>query len=87
MEALKFLGSRTDIALPFADLLGQKRLVDVGQNSAIGDGHRPQKLAQLLVVSHRQLDVPRHYTILLVISRSVPSKLQYLIDHNQPSQN
>ncbi|PKI45675.1 hypothetical protein CRG98_033991 [Punica granatum] len=38
-------------------LLGQASLVDVRQDSSVGDGHRAQELAQLFIVPHRNLRV------------------------------
>ena len=41
-----------------ASLLGQKHCVDVGQDTAGGNGHTAQQLAQLFIVPHSQLNVP-----------------------------
>ena len=73
----KLLRSR-EIATAFTGLLRQEGLVDVWQDTAIGDGNSSQKLAQFLVVAHRELYVPRNDTVLLVVPRRIPSKLQNL---------
>lgn len=52
--------------------------MDVGEDAAAGDGDGAEKLRELLVVPHRQLDVPRHYPPLLVVPRRVPRQLQHL---------
>ncbi|OWM62972.1 hypothetical protein CDL15_Pgr020266 [Punica granatum] len=78
---LKLLRSGPDLTLALARLLRQQGLVNVRQDTSVRDRHRPQQLAQLLVVPHRQLYVPRHNSVLLVVPRRIPSKLQHL---NQP---
>ncbi|KAK1580805.1 hypothetical protein Q3G72_000296 [Acer saccharum] len=42
---------RPYISLSFANLLGQKSLVNIGQNASVGDCNGSQKLAQLLIAS------------------------------------
>jgi len=66
-----------------ADLLGflrrllrQKHRVNVRQHPAARDGHRAQKLGQLLIVADRQLHVSRNNSALLVISARVPRQFQ-----------
>jgi len=61
-----------------AGLLGQESAVDVGQDTTSGDGDSAQKLAQLLVVPHGQLDVAGDDSGLLVIAGGVSSQLQDL---------
>ena len=73
----ELLGGGADVPL-VTSLLGQQSRVDVGHHAAGRDRHSAQQLAQLLVVSHRQLDVARHDPVLLVVPSSVPGQLQHL---------
>lgn len=58
---------------------GQKRtLVDVGQDTALGDGDVTQQLVQLLVVADSKLKVAGNDTGLLVVAGSVASQLENL---------
>ncbi|KAK1582055.1 hypothetical protein Q3G72_011460 [Acer saccharum] len=47
-------------------------------NASVGNCNGSQKLAQLLIVPHSQLDMSRHNTVLLVVSCCISSKLQHL---------
>ena len=59
-------------------LLGEQDAVDVGKDTAGGDGDTAEQLAQLLVVADGQLDVTGHNAVLLVVAGSVASKLKHL---------
>ena len=59
-------------------LLGEEDGLDVGEDPALGDRHPGQQLVQLLVVPHRQLEVPRDDPRLLVVPRSVAGQLEDL---------
>ena len=52
--------------------------MDVGQNTAGGDGHTAEELVELLVVADGQLDVTGHNAGLLVVTGGVASKLKDL---------
>jgi hypothetical protein len=73
----ELLGGGADVPL-VTSLLRQQILVDVRHHAAGRDRHSAQKLAQLLVVPHRQLNVARHDPVLLVVPSSVPGQLQHL---------
>lgn len=77
LELLRDAPSHAILAA-LARLLRQQHRVDVRQHSTCGDGHRAQQLAQLLVVTHCQLDVARYYTVLLVVSCGISCQFQYL---------
>ncbi len=62
----------------FLGLLGQQHGLDVGQHTALSDGHSAQEFVQLLVVAHRQLQVTGDDTGLLVVPSGVSSQLQDL---------
>jgi hypothetical protein len=51
-------------------------LVDVGQNTTLGDGDVAEKLVQLLIVADGELEVTGDDTGLLVVARGVASKLE-----------
>jgi hypothetical protein len=51
-------------------------LVDVGQNTTLGDGDVAEKLVQLLIVADGELEVTGDDTGLLVVASSVASKLE-----------
>lgn len=53
-------------------------LVDVGQDTTLGDGDVAQKLVQLLIVADGELKVTGNDTGLLVVAGSVASKLENL---------
>jgi len=57
-------------------LLGHQHRVDVGKDTARGDGHVAQKLVQLLIVADSQLKVAGHNAALLVVASSIASQLQ-----------
>lgn len=59
-------------------LLGQQDGLDVGQDTALGDGHSAEQLVQLLVVADGQLEVTRDDTGLLVVPGGVAGQLQDL---------
>lgn len=52
--------------------------LDVGQDTALGDSHFPQELAELLVVADNQLQVARDYARLLVVTGGLARQLQDL---------
>lgn len=52
-------------------LLGQEKIMDVGQHTATSDGDGTQQFRQLVVVSQGQLDMPRHDSGLLVVTRRI----------------
>ncbi len=56
----------------------QLTLVDVGQDTALGDGDVAQKLVQLLIVANGELKVARDDTRLLVVTGGVASQLENL---------
>jgi hypothetical protein len=51
-------------------------LVDVGQNTTLGDGDVSEKLVQLLVVADGELQVTGDDTGLLVVTSGVTSQLE-----------
>jgi hypothetical protein len=51
-------------------------LVDVGEDTALGDGDMAKKLVQLLIVPDGELKVARDDTGLLVVARSIASQLE-----------
>jgi hypothetical protein len=59
-------------------LLGEKNRVDVGENTAGGDGDAAKKLVELLVVADSELNVAGDDTGLLVVTGSVAGKLENL---------
>merc|ERR1712186_83167 len=59
-------------------LLGQKDSLDVGEDSALGDGDSGEQLVQLLVVPDGQLEVTGDDPGLLVVTGSVTSQLEDL---------
>ena len=67
-----------DLSSSLGGLFGKKDSVDVGQHSTRGNGDLAQQLAQLLVIAHSQLDVPRNNPGLLVVTGCIASKLQDL---------
>ena len=72
LRKLQLLGS----ALALGGLLGQKVLVNVGQNTTLGNGDVSQQLIQLLIVSDGQLQMSGNDTGLLVVTSGVTSKFQ-----------
>ena len=61
-----------------AALLGQEHGLDVGEDSALGDGDSSEQLVQLLVVPDGQLEVTGDDPGLLVVTGSVASQLEDL---------
>lgn len=61
-----------------SDLLGEEDVVDVGENSTLGDGYTRQQLIQLFVVLDGQLDMAGVDAVLLVITGSITGQLQDL---------
>jgi len=59
-----------------AGLLGEEVLVDVRQNTTLGNGDVTKELVQFLVVSDGELEVTRDDTGLLVVTSSVASQLK-----------
>lgn len=53
-------------------------LVNVGQNTTLGDGDVSQKLVQLLIVPDSELEMTGNDTGLLVVAGSVAGKLENL---------
>jgi len=52
--------------------------VDVGENTALGDGHTAEQLVELLVVANGELDVSGDDASLLVVAGGVAGKLEDL---------
>lgn len=52
--------------------------MDVGENTALGDGDVAQELVQLLIVADCKLEMTRDDTSLLVVAGGVTSQLQNL---------
>jgi hypothetical protein len=59
-------------------LLGQKVLVNVGEDTTLGDGDVSEKLVQLLVVPDGELEMTGNDTGLLVVAGSVTGQLENL---------
>ena len=53
-------------------------LVNVGEDTTLGDGDVTQKFVQLLVVSDRELEMTRDDTSLLVVASGVSGQLEDL---------
>jgi hypothetical protein len=56
----------------------RRTLVNVGQNTTLGDGDVSEKLVQLLVVPNGELEMAGNDTGLLVVAGSVTSQLEDL---------
>ena len=54
----------------------QRTLVNVGENTTLGDGDVSEKLVQLLIVADGELKVTGDDTGLLVVARSVAGQLE-----------
>lgn len=54
----------------------ERTLVDVGENTTLGDGDVAKKLVQLLIVADGKLKMTRDDTSLLVVASSVARKLE-----------
>jgi hypothetical protein len=78
LESLEFLALALLAALALSGFLGQKDGVNVGQNTARGDGNTAEKLVQLLVIADSELDVARNDAGLLVVAGGVTGKLENL---------
>lgn len=59
-------------------LLGQQVLVNVGQDTTLGDGNMTQKLVQLLIVPDGKLQMTGDDTGLLIVAGGVASQLENL---------
>ena len=57
-------------------LLGQKNGLDVGQDSALRDGHSTEKLVQLFVVADGELKMAGNDSAFLVVPGSVSGQLK-----------
>lgn len=55
---------------------GEHTLVNVGENTTLGDGDVSQKLVQLLIVSDGELEMTGDDTGLLVVTGSVAGQLK-----------
>jgi hypothetical protein len=72
-----FLGSRSGNVSSGNDATNKKRtLVDVGENTTLGNGDVTEQLVQLLVVPDSELQVTGDDTGLLVVAGSVTSQLE-----------
>ncbi|KAF3773737.1 hypothetical protein EJ110_NYTH54711 [Nymphaea thermarum] len=65
-------------ALRGTNFLRKQNIVNVGHHTAVRNSHSAEQFAQLLVVPYGQLNVARYNPRLLVVTGSVPSKLQNL---------
>merc|ERR1711949_27034 len=72
------VGLVVDLLGSLVGLLGQKDSLDVGEDSALGDGDSGEQLVQLLVVPDGQLKVTGDDPGLLVVTGSVASQLEDL---------
>ena len=72
LRKLQLLGS----ALALGGLLGQKVLVNVGQNTTLGNGDMSKKLVQLLIVSDGELQMSGNDTSLLVVTSGVTGQFE-----------
>ena len=78
-RAVCFEQEKTDLSLGgLLGLLGEKDSLDVGEDTALGDGHTGKQLVQLLVVTDGQLEVTGDDPGLLVVTGSVASQLEDL---------
>src|SRR5690242_13033780 len=59
-------------------LLGQEGVVDVGEDTTLGDGDVSEQLVQLLVVADGELQVAGNDTGLLVVASGVTGQLEDL---------
>ena len=57
---------------------GKRTLVNVGEDTTLGDGDVTEQLIQLLVVSDGELEMAGDDTGLLVVTRSIASQLEDL---------
>ena len=78
-RAVCFEQEETDLSLGgLLGLLGEEDSLDVGEDTALGDGHTGKQLVQLLVVTDGQLEVTGDDPGLLVVTGSVASQLENL---------
>ena len=78
-RAVCFEQEETDLSLGgLLGLLGEEDSLDVGEDTALGDGHTGKQLVQLLVVTDGQLEVTGDDPGLLVVTGSVASQLEDL---------
>ena len=75
-SVLQALAGRLLAASPA--LLGQENALDVGQDSTLSNGDPSKELVELLIIPDGQLEVPGVDSLLLVVSRGVPSEFQDL---------
>jgi hypothetical protein len=61
-----------------AALLGEEGVVDVGEDTTLGDGDAVEKLVELIVVADSKLDVAGVDAVLLVVVGGVTGKLDNL---------
>ena len=61
-----------------SDLLGEEDVVDVGENTTLGNGHTSQQLVELLVVADGKLNMAGVDAVLLVVAGSIAGQLQDL---------
>lgn len=80
LRGLGRLGRRLGFFGRLVSLLGQEYGVNVGQDATVSNGYSLEELSQLLIVPHRQQNVPRYNPVLLVVSGSISRQLQNL--HN-----
>jgi hypothetical protein len=70
---LQFLASRLS---GWFGLLRQQVLVNVGQDTALGNGDVAEELVQFLIVANGELEMARNDAGLLVVTGSVTSQLE-----------
>jgi len=75
MKELQFLGGTLS---RFAGLLREEVLVDVGQNTTLGDSDMSEKFVQFLIVTDCELEMTGNNTGLLVVTGGVSSQLKNL---------
>jgi hypothetical protein len=83
LAPVDFLGRRSDEnvrmrALRKPESIGKLTLVDVGEDTALGDGDVTEQLVQLLVVPDGKLEMTGDDTGLLVVTGGVASQLENL---------
>jgi len=57
-------------------MYARRTLVNVGEDTALGDGDVTEKLVQLFIVADGELEVTRDDTGLLVVTSGVASQLE-----------
>jgi hypothetical protein len=76
-----FLGSKSEGGVSRCDEAAGRKvrtLVNVGENTTLGDGDMTEKLVQLLVVADGELEMTGDDTGLLVVAGSVSGQLEDL---------